>query len=147
MTYGDIMKSVNGILKDLYPDIRRYDSSTDDGTKTPYFVVEVVPTKTDRQTKNMRERRCTVYITYIQKTPDTVDAYEKMEALDKALGMYLKADTRKLHISGFDMDMIGQKNNIPQYSFDLDWFTCVTKETGDLIEDVTMTVTRKEDNE
>ena len=63
VTYADIIRTVNNILKEIYPEITRYGNDTVDKAVPPYFFVECIPAGVNRQTKNMMNKSCCVRIT------------------------------------------------------------------------------------
>ena len=56
VTYADIIKEVNLILKREYPDIKRYGNDTVDNAVPPYFFVEVVPLGISREKNYVRAK-------------------------------------------------------------------------------------------
>lgn len=66
VTYADIIRTVNNILKEIYPKITRYGNDTVDKAVPPYFFVECIPAGVNRQTKNMMNKSCSVMITYAE---------------------------------------------------------------------------------
>lgn len=73
-------------------------------------------------------KSCSVLITYVQKIPDQVDNLLKAETLCEKLGMVLKIRNRSLRILRYDHEYIGEKNNILQISFGLDWWEDTQKQ-------------------
>ena len=65
VTYADIIRTVNNILKEIYPEITRYGNDTVDKAVPPYFFVECIPVGVNRQTKNMLNKSCSVMIRWI----------------------------------------------------------------------------------
>ena len=128
VTYADIIRAVNSLLKEEYPQITRYGNDTVDKAVPPYFFVECVPAGINRQTRNMMNKSCSVLITYVQKIPDQVDNLLKAETLCEKLGMGLKIRNRSLRILRYDHEYIGEKNNILQISFGLDWWEDTQKQ-------------------
>ena len=73
-------------------------------------------------------KSCSVLITYVQKIPDQVDNLLKVETLCEKFGMVLKIRDRSLRILRYDHEYIGEKNNILQISFGLDWWEDTKKQ-------------------
>ena len=71
--YADVIRTVNGLLKQRYPEITRYGNDTVDKAVPPYFFVECVPAGMDRQTKNMLHKSCSVLITYVQRSGNCLE--------------------------------------------------------------------------
>ena len=63
VSYADVIRTVNRILKEMYPKITRYGNDTVDKAVPPYFFVECVPAGVNRQTRNMLHKTCSVLIT------------------------------------------------------------------------------------
>nr|DAS47973.1 MAG TPA: tail completion protein [Caudoviricetes sp.] len=143
ITYADIIKEVNLILKKEYPNIRRYGNDTVDNAVPPYFFVEVVPLGTDRESQNMMRKSCSVKITFVQKIAKQTEALEVVENLFNALGMVLIIKDRRLLVIEYTHDYIEDHGNIPQMSFKLDWYESTEYHDGELIEDIHLKVEKK----
>lgn len=142
-TYADIIKEVNLILKREYPNVKRYGNDTVDNAVPPYFFVEVVPLGTDRESKNMMHKSCSVKITFVQKIAKQVEALEVIENIFDALGMVLIVGDRRLLVTEYTHDYIEDHGNIPQMSFKLDWYESTEYHDGDLIEDIHLNIEKK----
>lgn len=142
-TYADIIKEVNLILKREYPNVKRYGNDTVDNAVPPYFFVEVVPLGTDRESKNMMHKSCSVKITFVQKIAKQVEALEVIENVFAALGMVLIVGDRRLLVTEYTHDYIEDHGNIPQMSFKLDWYESTEYHDGDLITDISLTIEKK----
>lgn len=62
VSYADVIRTVNGLLKTKYPEITRYGNDTVDKAVPPYFFVECVPVGAEHVTKNMLHKGCSVLI-------------------------------------------------------------------------------------
>lgn len=142
-TYADIIKEVNLILKREYPNVKRYGNDTVDNAVPPYFFVEVVPLGTDRESKNMMHKSCSVKITFVQKIAKQVEALDVIENIFDALGMILIVGDRRLLVTEYTHDYIEDHGNIPQMSFKLDWYESTEYHDGDLIEDIHLNIEKK----
>ena len=127
VTYADIIRTVNNILKEIYPEITRYGNDTVDKAVPPYFFVECIPAGVNRQTKNMMNKSCSVMITYVQRISNQVDNLFKAEKIEEMLGMNLCVNERQLQVLRYAHEYIGEKNNILQISFALDWWESTQK--------------------
>lgn len=143
ITYADIIKEVNLILKKEYPTIKRYGNDTVDNAVPPYFFVEVVPFGTDRESQNMMRKSCSVKVTFVQKVAKQTEALEVIENLFNALGMVLIIKDRRLLVTEYTHDYIEDHGNIPQVSFKLDWYESTEYHDGELIEDIHLKVEKK----
>lgn len=143
VTYADIIKEVNLILKREYPDIRRYGNDTVDNAVPPYFFVEVVPLGISRESKNILKKSCSVKITFVQKTIKQVEALNVIEHIFEVLGMTLDVGGRKLLVSDYSHEYIEDHGNIPQISFNLEWYESTEYHDGDLITDISLIIEKK----
>ena len=143
VTYADIIKEVNLILKREYPDIKRYGNDTVDNAVPPYFFVEVVPLGISRESKNILKKSCSVKITFVQKTINQVEALNVIEHIFEVLGMTLDVGGRKLLVSDYSHEYIEDHGNIPQISFSLEWYESTEHHDGDLITDISLTIEKK----
>lgn len=145
ITYADIIKEVNLILKKEYPGIKRYGNDTVDNAVPPYFFVEIVPLGANRESKNMMHKSCSVKITFVQKTAKQTEALEVIENIFDALGMVLIIGDRQLLTTEYTHDYIEDHGNIPQMSFRLDWYESTEYHDGEPITDIYLKAERKEE--
>lgn len=144
--YADVIRTVNGLLKQRYPEITRYGNDTVDKAVPPYFFVECVPAGMDRQTKNMLHKSGSVLITYVQRVPDQLDNLEKAEEIGELLGMTVRIRDRELLVLRYSHEYIGDQNNILQISFGLDWWEDTRKpDTEEIMEHLHTEMTVKGD--
>lgn len=135
IAYTDVIRTVNGILKEIYPQITRYGNDTVDKAVPPYFFVECVPSGANRQTRNMLHKSCSVLVTYVQRVPNQLDNLTKTEEIGNKLGMLLSIGKRRLRILRYAHEYIGDTNNILQISFGLDWWENMQEpESGEKME-------------
>lgn len=143
ITYADIIKEVNLILKREYPNIKRYGNDTVDNAVPPYFFVEIVPFGIDRESQNMMHKSCSVKITFVQKIAKQAEALEVIENIFNSLGMVLIVGDRRLLVTEYTHDDIEDHGNIPQMSFKLDWYESTEYHDGELIEDIHLNIEKK----
>mgnify|MGYP000911532668 CR=1 FL=1 len=146
ITYADIIKEVNLILKREYPNTKRYGNDTVDNAVPPYFFVEIVPLGANRESKNMMHKSCSVKITFVQKTAKQTEALEVIENIFDALGMVLIIGDRQLLTTEYTHDYIEDHGNIPQMSFRLDWYESTEYHDGEPITDISLKVERMEED-
>ena len=65
VSYADVIRTVNGLIKTKYPEITRYGNDTVDKAVPPYFFVECVPVGAEHVTKNMLHKGCSVLIQFL----------------------------------------------------------------------------------
>ena len=66
-------------------------------------------------------------ITYVQRISNQVDNLSKAEKIGEKLGMNLSVNDRQLQVLRYAHEYIGEKNNILQISFALDWWESTQK--------------------
>ena len=66
-------------------------------------------------------------ITYVQRVSEQVDNLSKAEKIGEKLGMNLCVNDRQLQVLRYAHEYIGEKNNILQISFALDWWESTQK--------------------
>ena len=143
ITYADIIKEVNLILKKEYPNIKRYGNDTVDNAVPPYFFVEIVPFGIDRESRNMMHKSCSVKITFVQKIAKQTEALEVIDNIFDSLDMVLIIKDRRLLVTEYTHDYIEDHGNIPQISFKLDWYESTEYHDGELIEDIHLNIEKK----
>ena len=143
ITYADIIKEINLILKREYPNIKRYGNDTVDNAVPPYFFVEIVPYETSRESQNILKKSCSVKITFVQKIAKQVETLEVIERIFESLGMTLKIKNRKLLVKDYTHDYIEDHGNIPQISFNFDWYESTEYHEGEFITDISLTIEKK----
>lgn len=143
ITYSDIIKEINLILKREYLNIKRYGNDTVDNAVPPYFFVEIVPYETSRESQNILKKSCSVKITFVQKIAKQVEALEVIERIFEVLGMTLKIKDRKLLVKDYSHDYIEDHGNIPQISFLLDWYESTEYHDGEPITNISLTIEKK----
>ena len=147
VSYADVIRTVNRILKEMYPKITRSSDVCSSDLVPPYFFVECVPAGVNRQTRNMLHKTCSVLITYVQRVPDQLDNLTKADEIENHLGMLLPIGGRQLRVLRYSYEYIGDTNNILQISFGLDWWESTQKpETGEKMEHLHTELTTKGDS-
>ena len=131
-TLKDIKKAVNTALKQAYPKNKIYGADTVEGYSRPSFFVYVTQTFSEA-TKNAVHKNVEIEIDYIQKSPDEPDAMEFFSNMESIFHHKLKLDngrqlTTDNHTSGFE----GEYNNIPIYSFEVEFWSDIDKKEENL---------------
>lgn len=131
-TLKDIKKAVNTALKQAYPKYKIYGADTVEGYSRPSFFVYVTQTFSEA-TKNAVHKNVEIEIDYIQKSPDEPDAMEFFSKMESIFCQKLNLDngrqlTTDNHTSGFE----GEYNNIPIYSFEVEFWSTIGKKEENL---------------
>ena len=128
MTLKEIKKAVNVALKKAYPDCKIYGADTIEGYERPCFFTYVKLTFSE-STKNMAHKNVEVTIDYIQRSPDESDGMDFFTKMERLFCLKLDAGERKLSTSNQQSDFVGDNANIPSFSFDVEFWDAIEKET------------------
>lgn len=121
MNRAEIKKAVNGLLKQKYPNIKRYGKEVVEGYETPCFFVDILPRREKHETKNFSKGGFDVQITYFQKKLDEIDQIKKENEIKDLFGMVLQVGERYLTVGEIEVDYIGELSNILQISVEFDY--------------------------
>lgn len=127
ITMKDIYRSINTVIKSSYPTIPIISKEVVEGVEKPYFFVQILPIKLENTSINYKDKKYSVIITFFQKVPDSVKDIEVFECIQSTFGYGLKivsnddTTTQQVYaiVSDYDMDYVGQDDNIMQCSFDI----------------------------
>ena len=128
MTIKEIKKAVNAALKKAHPDCKIYGADTIEGYERPCFFTYVNLTFSE-STKNMSHKNVEVTIDYIQRSPDESDGMEFFSKMERLFCLKLDTGDRKLSTSNQQSDFVGDNANIPSFSFDVEFWDAIEKET------------------
>lgn len=121
ITIKDIYKAVNNVIVAEYPTIPIVSKEVVEGADKPYYYVQILPTNLPNTSINYKEARYSVVITYFPNQPDSIEDIEVFEKLQLLFGYGIKIYNVFGIISDYDMDYIGQDENIMQCSFNLSY--------------------------
>lgn len=130
MTIIDVKKQINLMLREKYPpgEYEIYGVDTTEGYARPCFFVKLQPITMEAEGINRYNNELTCYIDYIQDHIDEVDMLQKVEEIRKMFELYFKVGDRAIDCSNFDFDFVGQKKNIVEISFDMQFYTAIERE-------------------
>lgn len=128
MTLKEIKKAVNAALKKSYPDYKIYGADTIEGYEKPCFFTYTNLTFSE-STKNMAHKNVEVTIDYIQRSPDESDGMDFFTKMEHLFCLKLDTGDRKLSTSNQQSDFVGDNANIPSFSFDVEFWDAIEKET------------------
>ncbi|WP_455714669.1 phage tail terminator family protein [Anaerosporobacter sp.] len=121
ITIKDIYKAVNNVIESEYPTIPIVSKEVVEGADKPYYYVQILPTNLPNTSINYKEARYSVVITYFPEQANSIKDIEVFERLQLLFGHGIKIDNVFGIISNYDMDYIGQDDNILQCSFTLSY--------------------------
>lgn len=122
----DIMKACNSIVSTKYPTMKLYGKEVVDGYQKPSMFTELQMRGYTRETRNYARCSATFRITYFEETTDELDELTKVNELEEAFGAKITVkdgedNIRKLNISSYDYDYVGEYTNILQISISFSW--------------------------
>lgn len=130
-TLGEIERAVCAALKRAYPEEKIYGADTLEGYTKPSFFVYVTQTFSEA-TKNALHKTVEIEIDYIQGKPDEPEAMKFFEVMERMFYHKLKTESRQLTISNLSMFFEGDNKNIPCFTFELEFWDAIEKETDDV---------------
>lgn len=133
----ELKAACNGVLRNLYPDMKIYGPDTTGALERPSFYTEIVPYVTDYLTKNTVKQSCGFKISLMEETTDEIFELTRLAAIRKAFGLKLGVANRKLTISSVEGEYTGSKNDVFQITIKIDWYDTIAEaDTHDLMKDV-----------
>lgn len=114
-----------------------YEFGVVEGMKLPCFFTRIT-TNSNIQAKNIYLQKYEVEITIMYGKGKKALEAKVMEDVEKIKTLFLThLDTgkRKLPVSNFEMELVGERGNIPQITFDLEFFDSIyIEERADVME-------------
>lgn len=131
MKLTDLKKSVNSVLKNVFPLISRKSNDTVEGFDKPTFFTQIIPVVSQNETVNYSSNKVLVIINYFNGDLGEVDNLEMYDEIKRAFGMTLKVNERSFLIRNFVSSTI---DGVLQTKFDLDYLVTTDKKrnTGDM---------------
>lgn len=118
------------MLKERYPphQYKIYGKEIREGYDVPCFFTEILDKGSKAETKNFAKGGFTVKITYFQKEKNEFDQLKKVDEIKCLFGLFFCIGDRKLTISDFSHDYIGEYQDILQISIEIDYKENTQKE-------------------
>lgn len=121
ITVENIYNSLVSKLKTQYPAYGIYGQEwKEDGVK-PAFLISIYPKNISMENPRYKKFTYSIMITYLQNEFDFSDNMKKMEELQGLFGMNLSVADRVLTIADYHFSYTGDKSNILQFSFDMEF--------------------------
>lgn len=112
-----------GILKDLFPKgYKFYGIEVVEGYQKPSFHTQLVATELEFLNVNGGIKSYDFVVTYFQKKADEADALRKAEEIRNAFGLAIPVENRFIRVTGYDIDFVGDHNNIPQFTVSVSFY-------------------------
>lgn len=111
------------MLKGRYPppQYKIYGKEIREGYDAPCFFTEILDRGSRAETRNFAKGGFTVKITYFQTAKNELDQLEKVDEIKSLFGLFFCVGDRKLTISDFSHDYIGEYQDILQISIEIDY--------------------------
>lgn len=121
--FTEIKKAVNALLKERYPpeQYKIYGQDTREDYEEPCFFTEILDKGSSVETKNFAKGGFTLIITYFQEKKNELDQLEKIDEIKELFGLFFCVGNRKLTISNFSSDYIGEYQDILQIRVEIDY--------------------------
>lgn len=118
------------MLKGRYPptQYKVYGKEIKEGYNVPCFFTEIIDRGSKAETRNFAKGGFTIKITYFQKEKNELDQLEKVDEIKTLFGLFFCVEDRKLTISDFSHDYIGEYQDILQISIEIDYRENTQKE-------------------
>lgn len=128
--YVEIKKAINELLKKKYPSeqYKIYGKEIKEEYNTPCFFTEILDNGGAAETKNFANGSFTIKIVYFQKEKNELDQLEKVDEIKDLFGLFFCIGNRKLTISDFSHDYIGEYQDILQISIEIKYKENTKKE-------------------
>lgn len=111
------------MLKERYPppQYKIYGKEIKEKYDEPCFFTEILDRGGKGETKNFAKGGFTIKITYFQEEKNELDQLEKVDEIKDLFGLIFCVEDRKLTISEFSHDYIGEYQDILQISIEIDY--------------------------
>lgn len=121
----DIKVAINSVLKDSFPDHKRYADEIKEGFDRPCFFVQILPVIFNYDTVNFSSNRLMVVINYFSRDGTDLENLKMYDELKQAFGTTLAVQGRHLALQDIRTDIA---DGVLQFKFDLDFFDGITKD-------------------
>ena len=147
MTILEVKKGLLDKMKTIFPEEKfgYYGLDVIEGYKRPCFFTQIKPVEISPFNYNSKKIQATLYIDYMQKTIDEVDALSVIQQLEDLFGLSVKIYDRAVYINGFDWDFVVTNKNITEITVDLEWHVRIShNETFPIMETANITTDMEE---
>ena len=131
--YFEIIKSVKNKILEFDENAKVYGNEIVEGYERPCYFIEVLPITRELEMSNRYNVSLLVVISYFSDTESSLTNYEVLENLFLILQGILIVGDRKLTISNFNTEKIGEHNREFNISFSLKFKDSVPAEYNSII--------------
>lgn len=121
----DIKLAINAVLKDNFPDCKRYADEIKEGFDRPCFFVQIFPVMFNYDTVNFSSNKLMIVLNYFSRDGTDLENLKMYDELKKAFGTTITAQGRHLALQDIRTDTA---DGVLQFKFDLDFFDGITKD-------------------
>lgn len=125
VTLIDLNKAINHILKTNFPGHKLYAGEVTEGFERPCFFTQVVPLRSEYETKNYKSDRLMVVINYFNENDTELENIKMHDKLSNIFTMTLKVKGRCFLLQNIRSSIV---DSVLQFRFDLDFLSKVGKQ-------------------
>ena len=122
----DIKDAVEAKLKTKYG-YKTYGHEVVKGYSKPSFFVNLLPKTMSNEGRNFKKYGYTVMLTYFQDKTSEIDNLQKVDELKELFGYHLSVGDRKIAVTDFDFEFVGEFTNILQFSAEIEYYEAVDR--------------------
>ncbi len=124
----DLKLAINTVLKDNFPDHKRYADDIQEGYERPCFFVQMFPIAFDYDTVNYASSRLMFVINCFSENGTQLENLKMYDNLKKAFGQSLQVGDRYLHLRNIRSD---EADGVLQFKFDIDYLEAREKDLSE----------------
>ena len=117
----DIKTAVISLLRKRYPEVKCYGADVKEGLRKPAFNIQLIPSDISGSNYSTYSSVYLCTITYFQKKVSEVDMLSVAAGVHKLFGRKLKVKDRRLNVSSFQYDLIGENGELLQMSAEFEF--------------------------
>lgn len=117
ITYSELLRAINLVLKNSFPEINRVANDIKSGFKKPAFFTQLVPI-TENDYNGYSEKLAMINIHYFSEYKTNEDIYKILDKLNKTFKNKVRVCDRTITLGGKSFDIT---DNILQFKFALEF--------------------------
>ncbi len=124
----DIKTAIISLLKKKYPKMRCYGADVKEGLTRPAFNVQLIPSDISGNNYSTYKSIYLCSITYFQKKVSEAEMLKIAAEVHKLFGRKLAVKDRRLNITSFRYDMVGENSELLQMNVEFEFFEAWERE-------------------
>lgn len=118
----DVKAACNGILRDLFPDMKIYGPDTTGALDRPSFYTEIVPYILTYETRFLMRQSMAFKITLMEEKTSEEFQLGCLAAIRQSFGQKISISGRQITVSGVETEYTGSKNDVFQITITMEWY-------------------------